>query len=51
VGNVDMFLFNFKQRVTDNPRQGRLEAVNTAPRYSIYKYVKHLNPEKYLTIE
>ena len=31
VDNVDMFLFNSKQRVTDNLRQGWLETVNTAP--------------------
>jgi len=31
VGTVDMSLFNFKQRVTDNLRQGWLETVNTAP--------------------
>ena len=31
VGTVDMFLFNFKQRVTDNLRQWWLETVNTAP--------------------
>ena len=36
VGNVAMFLFNFKQRVTDNLRQGLLETVNTAPRCSTY---------------
>ena len=47
VGNVDMSLFNFKQRVTDNLRQGRLETVNTTPRCSIYKYFKTmLNPER-----
>ena len=47
VGTVDMSLFNFKQRVTDNLRQGRLETVNTTPRCSIYKYFKTmLNPER-----
>ena len=36
VSIVAMFLFNFKQRVTDNLRQGWLETVNTAPRCSTY---------------
>ena len=51
VGNIEVFLSIFKQRVIDCRKQNWEEAINSSSRCSTYKCFKTmLNPERYLSL-
>ena len=51
VGDIDMFMTIFTQRLKDCCKQNIFEFINTSPKAMTYKlYKSALNPEKYLSI-